>query len=65
MTESVIPLNKMVDYNGNFYEMTNAMVKRADALTKHPENLKEDVKICSEAIREILDGEVEFSTGDE
>ncbi len=65
MTGSVIPLDKMVNYNGNFYEMTNAMIKRADALTKHPEKVKEGVKICSEAIREILDGEVEFSIGDE
>ena len=55
----------MVNYNGNFYEMTNAMIKRADALTKHPEKVKEGVKICSEAIREILDGEVKFSIGDE
>lgn len=65
MTGSVIPLNKMVDFDGNFYEMTNAMVKRADLLTKHPEHMRDNVKICSEAIREILDGEVEFSLGDE
>ena len=65
MTGAVIPLNKMVDFDGNFYEMTIAMIKRADLLTKHPERVKEDVKICSEAIREVLDGEVEFSLGDE
>ena len=46
-------------------EDLNAMIKRADLLTKHPERVKEDVKICSEAIREVLDGEVEFSLGDE
>ena len=45
MTGSVIPLDKMVNYNGNFYEMTNAMIKRADALTKHPEKVKEGVSV--------------------
>lgn len=65
MVDNVIPLDKMVDYDGNFYEMTNAMVKRADMLTKQSDKVSKGGRICSESIRQVLDKEVDFSFGEE
>ena len=61
--DTVIPFNHLVNSQDNVYEMTCAAVKRAEQLTmtQSEELRKKKVKIVSEALREILSGEVQFS----
>jgi DNA-directed RNA polymerase subunit omega len=61
--DTIIPFNHLVNSQENVYEMTCAAIKRAEQLTMtQSEDLrKKKIKIVSEALREILSSEVQFS----
>ena len=57
-----IPINKLEDIDCNVYELTVATIRRAYQITMTgDEELEADeVKVVSTAIRQILDGKVEY-----
>ena len=57
-----IPLDLLVDQGGNVYELTSAMIKRAMQLTVtgDEELEKENTKVVSLAISQLLTKKVEF-----
>jgi DNA-directed RNA polymerase subunit omega len=58
----IVPLDKLVGYRGNVYEMTSATVRRALQITvTGDEDLdKNDGKVVSTAINQILTNKVEY-----
>lgn len=61
--DTVIPFNHLVNSQDNVYEMTCASIRRAEQLTmtQSEELKKQKVKIVSEALREVLSGEVQYN----
>ncbi len=57
-----IPIDKLEDIDCNVYELTCATIRRAFQITMTgDEELEADeVKVVSTAIRQILDGKVEY-----
>ena len=66
INNNVIPFDRLVDSQDNVYELTSASIRRAEQITvtKTEELKKDKIKIVSEALREILEGEVQFSYKD-
>jgi len=58
----IIPLDKLVSWKGNIYEMTSAAIKRANQLTitGDEEVEKNNGKVVPTAIKQILDKTVEY-----
>ena len=58
----IIPLNKLIKYNGNVYTVTNAMIKRATQIhLAGDEELEENKgKVVSTAIKQILTEKVRY-----
>jgi DNA-directed RNA polymerase subunit omega len=58
----IVPLDKLVGYRGNVYEMTSAAIRRALQITvTGDEDLdKNDGKVVSTAIKQILTNKVEY-----
>jgi DNA-directed RNA polymerase subunit omega len=58
----ILPLDDMIDRQGNVYEMTVAAIKRAAQITvAGDEDIEDnDGKIVSTAIKQIIDKKVEF-----
>jgi len=61
-----IPLNLLISYEKNLYELTNAMVKRSSqvALTGDEDIQKNNGKVVSTAISQVLSKKVEFKRED-
>lgn len=62
MVEMAYPLADLIEYSGNVYEVTCAIVKRSYqlAVMHEPGNDADDDKIASEAAREIFSEDVEY-----
>ncbi len=61
MVEMAYPLADLIEYSGNMYEVTCAIVKRAYQLAVMREpGANDDDKIASEAAREIFAQDVEY-----
>ncbi|MCF7913625.1 MAG: DNA-directed RNA polymerase subunit omega [Spirochaetaceae bacterium] len=58
----IIPLDKLVGWKGNIYEMTSAAIKRANQLTITGDEEVEinNGKVVPTAIKQILDKKVEY-----
>jgi len=58
----IIPLNKLIQYNGNVYIVTNAMIRRATQIhLAGDEELEENKgKVVSTAIKQILTEKVRY-----
>jgi len=58
----IIPLDELIDFNGNRYELTCAAIKRAIQinLTDDEEVKKNKGKIVSTALRQVLKKKVQF-----
>lgn len=58
----IIPIDRLVDKQGNMYEMTYAAIKRALqlAVTGDEEIPKNDGKVCSVALKQVLNEDVEY-----
>lgn len=59
---SVIPIDRIIENDYNVYELTTSTIRRAEQLgiTKAEEFSREKRKIVSEAIKEVVSGEVRF-----
>ncbi len=57
-----IPLDLMVDYNLNVYELTSAMIRRSMqiSVTGDEEMEKDNAKVVSTAISQVLTKKVEY-----
>jgi DNA-directed RNA polymerase subunit omega len=66
INNNVIPFDRLVDSQDNVYELTSASIRRAEQITvtKNEELKREKIKIVSEALREILEGDVKYSYKD-
>ena len=58
----IIPLNRLIRYDGNVYTITNAMIKRATQIhLAGDEELEENKgKVVSTAIKQILTEKVRY-----
>ncbi|MDR0909990.1 MAG: DNA-directed RNA polymerase subunit omega [Spirochaetaceae bacterium] len=58
----VFPLQSLIEYKGNMYEITSAASRRAYQLSKLNEGDTDilDEKVVSLAARQVFTGEVEF-----
>jgi len=58
----IIPLDKLVSWKGNIYEMTAAYIKRSNQLTitGDEEVEKNNGKVVPTAIKQLLDKKVEY-----
>ncbi|MFP4363432.1 MAG: DNA-directed RNA polymerase subunit omega [Spirochaetia bacterium] len=58
----IIPLGRLIDYEDNVYELTNAAIRRAIQITvTGKEELEDkDSKIISNALNQILTKKVEY-----
>ncbi|WP_028973643.1 hypothetical protein [Spirochaeta cellobiosiphila] len=61
-----IPLNLLISYDQNLYELTNAMIKRSSqvALTGDEDIEKYNGKVVSTSIGQVLSKKVEFKRED-
>ena len=64
-----IPLNSLIDYEGNIYQITCVAIKEANILSNPGCGGKEieenNGKIVSEVLTRALKGEIHFETPDE
>jgi DNA-directed RNA polymerase subunit omega len=64
-----IPLNKLIDYQGNVYQITCVAIKEAEILSNPGCGGKEieenNGKIVSEVLSRALNGEIHFVATDE
>jgi DNA-directed RNA polymerase subunit omega len=58
----ILPLDKLIKWDGNVYEMTCAAIKRANQLTiTGDQEVEENYgKVVPTAIKQILDKKVEY-----
>ena len=58
----IIPLDRLIDNNDNVYEMTCAAIRRAVqiTLTDDEEIYKNDGKVVSVALKQVLTKQVDF-----
>lgn len=58
----IVPLNKLVSFEGNIYEMTNAAISRSRqiAMTGDPILEKNKGKVVSSAIEQIVKEDVKY-----
>jgi DNA-directed RNA polymerase subunit omega len=58
----ILPLDKLINWQGNIYEMTCAAIKRAHQLTiTGDEEVEENYgKVVPTAVRQIIDKKVEY-----
>jgi DNA-directed RNA polymerase subunit omega len=59
------PLEQLIGYNENVYEITSAIIKRSYqlALIREPDSLEDD-KIVSHAADEVFDKDVSYRVGE-
>lgn len=59
---SVIPIDRIIENEYNAYELTTSTIKRAEQLsiTRGEEFNRDKRKVVSEAIKEVVSGEVRF-----
>jgi DNA-directed RNA polymerase subunit omega len=62
----IIPLNNLISYQGNVYEVTNACIRRAlqISVTGDEELDENNRKIISTAIKQVLTKKVEYTIED-
>lgn len=62
LKDSIIPFKPIVEQQINVYETTSASIRRAEqlTLTSSEELKKKRIKIVSEALREVMSGDVKF-----
>jgi DNA-directed RNA polymerase subunit omega len=62
----IFPLEKLIEYKGNMYEVTCAASRRAYQLSMLRDQRAEDSegKIVSLAAAQVFTGEIEFRTGE-
>ncbi len=67
MSDKIIPIDKLVTYKGNIYEVTMAMVEQAKIISENgcDEVTENKGKICSTAIKQVLEKRVEFKNEEE
>ncbi|MDR0878425.1 MAG: DNA-directed RNA polymerase subunit omega [Treponema sp.] len=58
----IFPLEELIEYDGNMYEITSASSRRSYQLSmlKDPEIEENDGKVVSLAARQVFTGEIEF-----
>jgi DNA-directed RNA polymerase subunit omega len=63
----IFPLESLIKYEGNMYEITCAASRRAFqlAMLKDPELAENDDKAVSLAARQLFSHEIEYRLGDE
>ncbi len=63
----IIPVDELIDYKGNRYELTCAAIKRAIQinLTRDEELKKNKGKIVPTALRQVLLGKVKYKVEEE
>lgn len=63
----IIPVDELIDYKGNRYELTCAAIKRAIQinLTKDEELKKNRGKIVPTALKQVLLGKVRYKVEEE
>jgi DNA-directed RNA polymerase subunit omega len=60
----IFPLERLIEYKGNMYEITCAASRRAYQLSMLRDQEDNDGKIVSLAAAEVFTGEIEFRTGE-
>jgi DNA-directed RNA polymerase subunit K/omega len=60
--ESIIPFKAIIEQQINVYETTSASIRRAEqiTLTSSEELKKKKIKIVSQAMKEVMSGDVKF-----
>ncbi|HOJ63233.1 MAG TPA: DNA-directed RNA polymerase subunit omega [Spirochaetota bacterium] len=63
----ILPLDEIIDFKGNRYELTCAAIKRAIQLnlTKDEELKKNKNKIVPTALRQIFSGKIKYKLEEE
>lgn len=61
----IFPLQKLIEYDGNIYEITYAATRRAEQLAalQASSELDAKVNVVSEAAKEIFNNEVQYQIG--
>ncbi|AEJ61524.1 DNA-directed RNA polymerase, omega subunit [Spirochaeta thermophila DSM 6578] len=62
----ILPLEELINFDGNVYELTVAVVKRADQLAKLKDKEVQEAKfkIVSLALRQVLTHKVQYQLED-
>jgi DNA-directed RNA polymerase subunit omega len=62
----IFPLEKLIEYEGNMYEVTSAASRRAYQLSmlRDPEIEENEGKVVSLAAQQVFTGEIEFRIED-
>ncbi len=64
-----IPLDKLIDSNENFYQMTCVAIKEADIISRIPEKRdeieKDGDKVVSYVISKALNDEIKYTSNEE
>ncbi len=64
MTENnlIVPLSKLVSFNGNVYEMTNAVISRSRQIAMTGDEIleKNRGKVVSSALQQVVEGDVQY-----
>ena len=64
-----IPLDKLIDSNENFYQMTCVAIKEADIISRIPEKRdeieKDGDKVVSYVLRKALNDEIRYTSNED